>query len=295
MMTQDRTRKQEIRARMAASGEPYSVAARNIAASGSSSDGPLTCEAAEIAACAVRTLAEPSARMAYRIDRTFPRLADMGLPVRLIGTAVKTYWKWAGPDVDFAHSVCEGFAEPATGRYMLDGAMAELRIAGTTFHGRPGRSLDKVPFSSRSESGDALWYLRLLPGITQAGPEGAETLRGTLCRKFTARVDVARAVAASPVKLHVPLGVTEGRMLQPSLRLTVWVDDQHIRQVWFRDGSAEDSGSVPPELRVFIDNTLELWDFGVLVSDLDWSRLPGVEPPPDTSRRLLWPRKTHRD
>jgi hypothetical protein len=290
-MTQDRTRKKEIRARMAASGEPYSVAARNLAA-----DGP-TGEAAEIVACAVRTLGEPSARMAYRRDWTLPRLADMGLAARLVGSAVKTAWNvwtWGLPDINHRHTVCEGFAEPAAsrymighGRFMVDGGqsttdgfgLSELRTAGTTFTGKPGRSLDSVPFSQRTKSNDALWSLRLLPGTTQAEPEGSETLRGTLCRKFTARVDVARAVATSPVKLHVPMAVSEGRMLQESLTLTVWIDEQHIRQVCFRDENPRDAESPKPELSAFTDHTLELWDFGVLVSNLDWSRLPGTEPP----------------
>jgi hypothetical protein len=222
-MTQDRTRKREIRARMAASGEPYSVASRRLAAD----DGPaLTGEAAEIVACAVRTLGEASARMANRTDWTLPRLADMGLAVRVIGTAVKAYWNWNAPDTNPAHLAFEGFAEPAAGRYMADcRGLAELRAAGITFFGRSGCLLDDIPFSGRSESGDSLWHLRLLPGTTRADPQGTEMLRGTLCRKFTAYVDVARATAASRVKLQVPRGIPDGCMLQPSLELAVWIDD----------------------------------------------------------------------
>jgi hypothetical protein len=53
----------------------------------------------------------------------------------------------------------------------------------------------------------------------------------------------------------------------------VWIDDQHIRQVRFEDRrkvhpSPDQGGSSAKIL------TLELWDFGVRVRGLDWSRLP---------------------
>ena len=50
--------------------------------------------------------------------------------------------------------------------------------------------------------------------------------------------------------------------------LTVWVDDQHVRRIRFEEHASSRQASVS---RVV---TLELWDFGIPVDSLDWSRLP---------------------
>jgi len=93
----------------------------------------------------------------------------------------------------------EGFLEPVTGRYMIDyGSFAQVCMDGKTFGGLSGRSLRNLrPVPARMRAGEVLWLLRLLPGTTDARPEGAEILRGTLCRKFAVRVDPAQAAAAS--------------------------------------------------------------------------------------------------
>ena len=51
--------------------------------------------------------------------------------------------------------------------------------------------------------------------------------------------------------------------------LTVWIDDEHIRRIR-REERAETISRTA---------TLELWDFGVPVDALDWSRLPSLRPP----------------
>src|ERR1022692_978930 len=61
-VTKDRARKQAIRARMAASGEPYSIAARHLVGFGAAGGSM----AAKVAACASATLDEPGARMGIR-------------------------------------------------------------------------------------------------------------------------------------------------------------------------------------------------------------------------------------
>ncbi len=48
-----------------------------------------------------------------------------------------------------------------------------------------------------------------------------------------------------------------------ALPVTVWIDGQHVRRVRFEGGP-------PARHRA----TLDLWEFGVPVGELDWSRLP---------------------
>jgi len=289
-VTKDRARKKAIRARMAASGEPYSVAARNLGADGPVGD-PATGDAAavgEIVACADRTLAAPSAQIAFRQDWNLPAGwrrssrpgAGTGGPAgrlaRLVGKAV---WERATRGLEFGHIAGEGFLEPAAGRYMIGyGSFAQVYTDGKTFGGRSGRSprtLRRSPPHMRA--GEVLWLLRLLPGTTDARPEGAEMLHGTSCRKFAIRVDLARAAAASGGDLPTPSAISSGQ--PPELALSAWIDGQHIRQVRFADYGPKDP---KPRLRnpgVFKELTLELWDFGVSLADLDWSREPSSRAP----------------
>jgi hypothetical protein len=258
---------------MAASGEPYSVAARNLDAA---SAQPADAAAAEIVAWAERTLAGSSARIALRSDFEFSRPATQTSPSpigRLIGLAAKAVWEVASGGKAFGPNAGEGFLEPAARRYMIDfGHYAQLCKDGVTFGGRSGRPLHTLRPSSRHE-GDVLWLLRLAAGASEAHPEDLETLRGTLCRKYAVRSEIERAAAASgPTALHTPLGITSP---QPeAVALTVWIDEQHIRQIRFEDRVGRGEGGSGAKIL-----TLELWDFGVPVHDLDWSRLPTFQTP----------------
>lgn len=257
-MTRARARKKAIRARMAASGEPYSVAARKLDATGPGGDAA---DVREIIARADSTLAEPSARIELQTDVDVvlsDRLARRGLGPggRLIRLAIRA-WDRIAPGVDAAaprdvdtNDAAEGFLEPAAGRYQLDlGMFADMCVDGTYFSGRPGTPLQPRHRRRRPPAGlqDPLRVLRTLRGVTDARHIGDEAVRGTACR----------AVA-----------VTAG-----SAELTVWVDDQHVRRVRsVEHGSTRDvsfSGT----------RTLELWDFGVPVDSLDWSRLPSFRAP----------------
>ena len=252
-MTRDRARKKAVRARMAATGEPYSVAAREL-------DDPPAASAAvvrEVIARVSATLAAPSARVENRRDSDFgsrepvPR-SRPGPLGRLARLAAGAAWKRIAPEVDVAevrerllHQVGVGFVEPAAGRYQVDyDGYAQMFIDGQLFGGpsgfplRPNNRVKKVPPPER----DPLGLLRLLLGVTQARYSGAQAVRGTPCR--------AVAVVAG------------------SAELTVWIDDEHVRRiesVWRAPG-ARHSGSVT--------ETFELWEFGVPVGSLDWSRLP---------------------
>ena len=59
------------------------------------------------------------------------------------------------------------------------------------------------------------------------------------------------------------------------LSVTVWIDGQHVRQVEIQiplpPSQRQQHGSQPFSPILL---TLELWDFGVPVDALDWSRLP---------------------
>jgi hypothetical protein len=232
----------------------------------------------EIVSCANCTLAELSARIEHRYDvnivRTEP-LPDSGSLGKLVRFAGKVVWARISDGKAFGHGTAEGFLEPATGKYMIDfGSYAEICADGVTFGGRSGRSLQTLRPSARHE-GDVLWLLRLLPGATDAHPEGTETLRGTSCRKYLVHVEVQLAAAAALATLPTPSGIDSK---QPAvLTLTVWIDGQHIRRVQFEDRVAK----VPlkhgdSSAKVL---TLELWDFGVPVQELDWSRLPTFRTP----------------
>ena len=78
-----------------------------------------------------------------------------------------------------------------------------------------------------------------------------QQVRGTPCRRFTADVDGDHASVVLPSSWR-----DAPRCLQPE----VWVDQNGIRRI-----------SVHAEHRT---QTLELWDIGQRVDDLDWTHLP---------------------
>ncbi len=103
-----------------------------------------------------------------------------------------------------------------------------------------------------------------------------DTLHGAVCRRFAAHVDMERASAASGEGLPPPQ-VDRFEELR-ALPVAVWIDGQHVRRIRF-------------EQAPFRRLTLDLWEFGVPVDELDWSRLPafrspGYEPKPWYQRAL---------
>lgn len=268
-MTKDHARKRAIRARMAADGESYSVAARNLraaagdgAADGAGAGDAVSGDAAsgsaaagEIAACAGRTLAERSARIAFRYDWDWSRMnwwagqeprGTLPRPVReLARRAGKAVRKRVSGGAEFSHGAAEGFLEPAVGRYVIDfGEYAEMCVGGVTFGGRSGRSLQTLRPMERRD-GVVLWLLRLLLGATDARLEDdaragddaqledMQPMRGTHCRRYAVRVELAPAEAASGAALPPPTGVNSWQ--PPALQLIAWTDGHHIRRVQFDD------------------------------------------------------------
>jgi len=253
-VTRDRARKKAIRARMAATGEPYSAAARGLGAARS----PGGAETAhEVIVRAERTLAAPSARAEFRIDTdvvpAHPRERRGPGPIgKLARRAVSAAWDRVAPGWDAArvrdalvHQHGEGFIEPAAGRYLIDyGGYAELCADGKRFGGLSGEPLQPrhAQRRAREQPAGPLEFLGMLREVTDARQAGDEMVRGTMCRKV--------AVQAG------------------SAGLMVWVDDEHIRRVQSEEHTTGASGTVSRRW------VLELWDFGVPVGSLDWSRLP---------------------
>ena len=246
-MTRDRARKRAIRARMAASGEPYSVAARKLDAMPPASDAAVR----EVIARANATLAAPSARFEYRREtdvaaqerRERPRPGPVG---RLARRAARAVWERLSPEVDaaelgemfreaFRRTVGVGLVEPAERRYQVDfGAYAQMYFDGRLWGGPSGAPLRTNRGRQATETADdPLGVLELLRGVTQARYCGEETLRGTPCRAVAVRAGAAA--------------------------FTVWIDAEHVRRIeseWHgrgphRGGSAKTT------------TTFELWDFGV--------------------------------
>ena len=262
-MTRDRARKKKIRARMAADGEPYSVAARKLSAQEHQDTAAQDHVAVrDIIARTSATLAAPSARIEFRFDWAtlvpWPAPARPGLIGRLARRAARAAWERIGSDEDpaalrdaFAHPVAVGFLEPAAGRYQIDwGHYAAMYVDGKRFEGPSGVLVQGRHSERRAPEprSDPLALLRLPQGATGARHAGEETLRGTPCRVVAVTVP---GTASGPGEL------------------TVWLDDEHIRQVRFEE--------LTPKLSR--TTTLELWDFGVPVDAPDRSHLPSFRSP----------------
>ena len=286
---------------MAATGEPYSVAARALdaaeAAAAESAAADLTAGAepigaesaaaepiaaepaaaeptpdpagalTEVIACANRTLAASSARIEIRDDTDLgrepvpalrrPLRRRPGLLGRLTRRAARSALARVAPETDparlgesFLHQFGAGFIEPAAGRYLVDfGGYAQVLVDGRRFGGLSGEPLgpryELRPHRYRRD--DPLDALRKLQGATTARWTGEERVRWT-----TGRVAM---VTAGPDEF------------------TVWVDDQRILR--FRTVERGTGRSV----RATKTETVELWDFGVPVDSLDWSRLPSFRTP----------------
>jgi hypothetical protein len=170
-VTRDHARKRAIRERMATSGEPYSVAARKLAASAPASEAAAV---REVIARADNTLAAPSARVEIRLtlDGIWSQRGERrpALLARLASSAVKAAWEGAVPAGvrtrlrdTFTRWAADGIIEPAAGRYQLNGYNPWVQYGD-----------------------DPMDWLRRLHNVSQARYAGDETLRGTPCRKVAA-------------------------------------------------------------------------------------------------------------
>jgi len=255
-VTRDRARKKSVRAQMAASGEPYSVAARKLGSAGAA-DGAAA--RGEVITRAEATLAASSARFEVRKQVTAgPAAAPAqdrhrhGPFKRLADSTVKTAWDNMVPERvrtrlrTAASGMARGIIEPSARRFQHHqvqqdpGTLAlAMVITRPELGGTPNAHVIKE---------DPLELLTRLRSVTAARYAGDETIREARCRKIAATVSGTMAV------------------------LTVWVDDEHVRQIQVVTPATRERVAVTVLATTTV--TAQLWDFGVPVDPMDWPALP---------------------
>jgi hypothetical protein len=218
-----------------------------------------------------------------------PEDHDPGRVEQLVTSAARLAWNHAVPDKwrvwwreMEASLITAGFAEPAAGRYQVsNGKSATVCTGGQHYTGSPGQPLHEGRQDDAApQYRDPLAWLRLLRGVTEARYAGEETLRGTPCRKVILSKVLREMRPASAVS-------QEDEKEDNPAEFTVWIDEHHVRQLE-TDIFFSRNRSLGTEI-------LELWDFGVPVDSLDWTRFPGRPgqalpedegSPRSTSRRL---------
>jgi hypothetical protein len=229
--------------------------------------------AALVRECCERTLAASSARVEFVREFNWSgsalrsgrrRRGGLLRPLlKLLKFAGRTLWRRWTRGMNFSRVAGEGIFEPSNGRYMLDyGEHAEVHQDGESRAGRSGDPADTAHAFSSTNHRQVWWLLDALRGVTEATDEGEEAVRGATCRRMAARVDLSIASAATSAGIRPPDVERFEELL--ALPFTVWVDGTYVRRVRFEEGPA---GTM--------SLTLELWDFGVDTTHVDWGRLPG--------------------
>ena len=224
-----------------------------------------------VSACVERTLDAAGVRVRYRYDLELPGVTEYD---RRQARGLRGLWR-RGVGTFFnqlMHRTLEGFAEPAAGRYLVgQGGFAELFADGRLYRGRAGRLLSAL---TPDQPGDAdvdrnlFWPLWALSGATGARFDGPE-MPG---RRYVVQTDLDRASVARQVAGDWPVRFVKDPPPPHPPAFTVWTDGQYIRRVRFAKQSGND---ITPDLDGYgALAQLELWDFGVPVTHLDWSRLP---------------------
>jgi hypothetical protein len=257
-VTRDRARKKSVRAQMAASGEPYSVAARKLGSTGAADEAAAL---DEVINRVEATLAASSARFEVRKQVTAdPATAPaqdqrrLGPFKRLAGGAVKTARDHMMPQQartrlrTAASGMARGIIEPSARRFQRHQVQQDLgTLALAMVITRPELGVDRMP-NAHVETEDPLGLLIRLRSVTAARYAGEETIREARCRKITVTVS----------------GSTAG--------FTVWVDGEHVRQI--QAVMLETRDRVVVTVLATTTVTAQLWDFGVPVDSVDWPPLP---------------------
>ena len=255
-MTRDRARKKSVRAQMAGSGEPYSVAARKLGRTGTAGETARD----EVITRVEATLAAASARLEVRKEimagpATAPARDRRSPFRRLARAAVRGGWDHVVPEQ--ARTLLRpalsgsalGVIEPSARRFQYvvfkqhPSALAQLALgpgAGLGLDAGPPQSAGSAPAE------DPLELLARLRPVTAARYAGEETVRGTRCRKIAVTADGTPAV------------------------LTVWVDDEHVRQI--QAVTSKKAKRIAVTVLATTMVTAQLWDFGVPVDSMDWRR-----------------------
>ncbi len=255
-MTRDRARKKSVRAQMAASGQPYSVAARKLGSTGAAGEAAAR---DEVITRVDATLAVASARFEVRkevaADPVTAPVQDqrrLGPFKRLAGSAVKTARDRMAPEQartrlrTAASGMATGIIEPSAQRFQHHQVRQDFgTLALAMVISRP--ELGGTP-KAHVMGEDPLELLMRLRSVTAARYAGDETIREARCRKIAATVS----------------GSTAG--------FTVWVDNEHVRQI--QAVTLETRERVVVTVLATTTVTAQLWDFGVPVDSMDWPPLP---------------------
>jgi hypothetical protein len=170
-VTRDRARKKSVRARMAASGEPYSVAARKLGRTGAAGE-------------------EARDEVITRVEATFRRLA---------GAVARAAWDHAVPEQartrlrTASSGIATGIIEPANRRFVYTRVKEDTSGPGLVMAFGP-LDLDPAPNAYGACGEDPLELLMRLRSVTSARYEGEETIRGARCRKAAVTVSDTTAV-----------------------------------------------------------------------------------------------------
>ena len=257
-VTRDRARKKSVRAQMAASGEPYSVAARKLGGTGAADEAARD----EVITRVEATLAAASARYEVRMQIT----ADLATePVqdghrhgpfrRLAGAAVTAAWGHVVPEQartrlrTASSGIAMGIIEPSARRFQHHRVRQDYGMPGMVM--AVGlRDVDPAPDAYGAAGEDPLELLMRLRSVTAARYAGEETVRKARCRKIAVTVTVSGTTAV----------------------FTVWADDEHVRQIQAVTPKKAERGVVTVLATTTV--TAQLWGFGVPVDPMDWPPLP---------------------
>jgi hypothetical protein len=236
---------------MAASGEPYSVAARKLGSTGAADEAA----AREVVTRVEATLAASSARFEVRKEVTAdPVTAPVrdrrrhGPVKRLAGVAVKAAWDHMVPEParTAASGMARGIIEPATRQFQHH----QLRQDSGVF--AMGMIISRAEFGGTPDADvikeDPLELLMRLRSVTAARYAGEETIREARCRKIAVAVSGTTAV------------------------FTVWADGGHVRKI--QAVTQETTERIGVTVLATATVTVQLWDFGVPVDSVDWPPLP---------------------
>jgi hypothetical protein len=244
---------------MAASGEPYSVAARKLGRTGAAGEEARD----EVITRVEATLAAASARVEVRKQiMTAPTQDRHGPFRRLAGAVARAAWDHAVPEQartrlrTASSGIATGIIEPANRRFVYTRVKEDTSGPGLVMAFGP-LDLDPAPNAYGACGEDPLELLMRLRSVTSARYEGEETIRGARCRKAAVTVSDTTAV------------------------LTVWADDEHVRQI--QAVLPKRAERLVVTLVATTTVTAQLWDFGVPVDSINWALLP----PPGRPRGVL--------
>jgi hypothetical protein len=168
-------------------------------------------------------------------------------------------WRATTGGFTWRHQEAEGYVDLAGRRFLLDyGSYARLHVDGREWSGRSGRPVSTLGAGEQERLPAPLWLLDLLRGAVRADEEGVEEVRSVPCRRVRVEADLGAASRLVPGGMPVPEMPRFEDLL--ALPVHVWLAEDGVRRV---------RCALPGRVE-----TVELWDPGVALAGLDWTRLP---------------------